>query len=232
MHHALSLSIICGRGDVVTRFILLLSADANAMQLCKQGLDPEPQKFTRPPLIWRLLIWLVIPALCACVPLVVNYYQPRSAGDVQSIWGGCSLAPGLVLTLHLPAHVNVDVHPVAKSTGIESALTIAFDVPAGTVIRLAEPTVMLGEGPSTPAVTLKVDRIHKPRTLVNGQADYLEPGEAMPGPARYGIAFDLPQRNSRELIVKPPPLIIDGQRVDVEAVEFVLKKHPHLACLT
>ncbi len=38
MHHALSLSIIRGRGDVVTRFILLLSADAYAMQLCKQGL--------------------------------------------------------------------------------------------------------------------------------------------------------------------------------------------------
>jgi hypothetical protein len=38
MHHALSLSIIRGRGDVATRFILLLSADAYAMQLCKQGL--------------------------------------------------------------------------------------------------------------------------------------------------------------------------------------------------
>jgi hypothetical protein len=38
MHHALSLSIIRGRGDVVTRFILLLSADAHAMQFCKQGL--------------------------------------------------------------------------------------------------------------------------------------------------------------------------------------------------
>jgi hypothetical protein len=38
MHHALSLSIIRCRGDVVTRFILLLSADAYAMQLCKQGL--------------------------------------------------------------------------------------------------------------------------------------------------------------------------------------------------
>jgi hypothetical protein len=33
-----SLSIIRGRGDVVTRFTLLLSADAYAMQLCKQGL--------------------------------------------------------------------------------------------------------------------------------------------------------------------------------------------------
>src|ERR1700730_17424473 len=38
MHHALSLSFIRGRGDVVTRLILLLSADAYAMQLCKQGL--------------------------------------------------------------------------------------------------------------------------------------------------------------------------------------------------
>src|SRR6478672_5215693 len=40
MHHALSLSIIRGRGDVVTRFMLLLSADAYAMQLCKQGPGP------------------------------------------------------------------------------------------------------------------------------------------------------------------------------------------------
>jgi hypothetical protein len=38
MHHALSLSIIRGRGDMVTRFILLLSADADAMQLRKPGL--------------------------------------------------------------------------------------------------------------------------------------------------------------------------------------------------
>ena len=37
MHHAFSLSIIRGRDDVVTRFILLLSADAYAMQLCKTG---------------------------------------------------------------------------------------------------------------------------------------------------------------------------------------------------
>src|ERR1700737_5143442 len=44
MHHALSLSIIRGRGDVVTRFILLLSADAYAMQLCKQGLGGDYDK--------------------------------------------------------------------------------------------------------------------------------------------------------------------------------------------
>ena len=33
-------AVVCirGRGDVVTRFILLRSADAYAMQLCKQGL--------------------------------------------------------------------------------------------------------------------------------------------------------------------------------------------------
>jgi len=35
--HGLSLSITRGRGDVMTRFILLLSADAYAMQLCKQA---------------------------------------------------------------------------------------------------------------------------------------------------------------------------------------------------
>ena len=42
--YALSLSIIRGRGDVVTRFILLLSADAYAMQLCKQGLGGDYDK--------------------------------------------------------------------------------------------------------------------------------------------------------------------------------------------
>src|SRR4030088_3004226 len=41
MHHALSLSIIRGRGDVVTRLILLLSAETYAMQLCKQGLRQQ-----------------------------------------------------------------------------------------------------------------------------------------------------------------------------------------------
>ena len=38
MNHALLLSLICGRGDVVTRSILRLSADAYEMQLCEQGL--------------------------------------------------------------------------------------------------------------------------------------------------------------------------------------------------
>jgi hypothetical protein len=47
MHHALSLSIIRGRRDVVTRFILLLSADAYAMQLCKQGLVRRGERQAR-----------------------------------------------------------------------------------------------------------------------------------------------------------------------------------------
>jgi hypothetical protein len=38
MHYALSLSIIRGRGDAVTRIKLLLSADAYAIATCKQGL--------------------------------------------------------------------------------------------------------------------------------------------------------------------------------------------------
>src|ERR1700730_18950814 len=38
MNHALLLSLICGRDDVVTRSILRLSADAYEMQLCEQGL--------------------------------------------------------------------------------------------------------------------------------------------------------------------------------------------------
>lgn len=39
MHY--QLSIIRGRGDVVTRSILLLSVEAYAMQLCKQGLERD-----------------------------------------------------------------------------------------------------------------------------------------------------------------------------------------------
>jgi hypothetical protein len=35
--HAPATIIIRGRGDVVTRFILLLSADASVMHVCKQG---------------------------------------------------------------------------------------------------------------------------------------------------------------------------------------------------
>ena len=46
-----SLSIIRGRGDVVTRFILLLSADAYAMQLCKQGLVRRISSNIKPALI-------------------------------------------------------------------------------------------------------------------------------------------------------------------------------------
>jgi hypothetical protein len=38
-------SIVHGRGDVETRFILLLSADACAIHLCKQGLVAGPRIF-------------------------------------------------------------------------------------------------------------------------------------------------------------------------------------------
>src|SRR6266849_7277404 len=58
MHHALSLSIIRGRCDVVTRFILLLSADAYAMQLCKQGLERDDFSSNRHP------------ALCFCLSMI------------------------------------------------------------------------------------------------------------------------------------------------------------------
>ena len=143
------------------------------------------------------------------------------------------MAPSLVSTLHLPAHVNVEVQPIAKSPGIEAVVVIVIDVPAGTAVRLAEPTVTLRETPSEPPVTLQVDKIRKPRTVVDHQVvDYIGPADAMPGRARYGIEFDLPQPNPRELEVKPPALMIDGQRVEAEPVQFVLKRRSHLVCLT
>src|ERR1700682_4279675 len=65
MHHALSLSIIPGRGDVVTRFILLLSADAYAMQLCKQGLT----------LLWQILSGTGFPNHFFCDSWVVGCWR-------------------------------------------------------------------------------------------------------------------------------------------------------------
>jgi hypothetical protein len=47
MDNALPLSIMRGRGDVVMRFIVLLSADAGAMQRCKNtpaSFDSEVRK--------------------------------------------------------------------------------------------------------------------------------------------------------------------------------------------
>ena len=54
MHHALSLSIIRGRGDVVTRLILPLSPGAYAMQLCKQGLVIFANSIGG---VWTLTCW-------------------------------------------------------------------------------------------------------------------------------------------------------------------------------
>jgi hypothetical protein len=178
----------------------------------------------------RQLTWLALVALCGCVPVAASFYQPLGPGDIKSVSGGCSMAPRFQMTQHLPAHVDVEVSAVAKTPGIGHALiTMSIRVPAGTTVRLTEPTITLREGPSAPAIRIKIDRIRKPRTIINGQvSDYLEPGDVLSGPAGYGIDVELPRENPAELIITAPSLDIDGQHVEVEPVEFVLKSRLHV----
>jgi len=178
----------------------------------------------------RQSIWLALVALGGCVPVVANLYQPLGAGDIKLLRAGCSMAPRVQVTQHLPAHVDIEVIALAKTPGIAHAvITMNILVPAGTAVRLTEPTITLREGSSAPAISLRIDRIRKPRTIVNGEvSDYLEPGDLLSGPAGYGIEVELPHENPAELIITPPSLEIDGQRVDVGPTEFVLKVRPHL----
>jgi hypothetical protein len=178
----------------------------------------------------RQSIWLTLVALCGCVPVAASFYEPHGAGDIKSVSGGCSMAPRFQVTQHLPGHVDVEVSAIAITPGIAHAsIAISIRVPGGTAVRLTEPTITVREGPSAPAIRLKIDRIHKPRTIVNGQvSDYLEPGDPLSGPAGYGIEVQLPHENPADLIITLPPLDIDGQHVDVGPSEFVLKSRTHL----
>jgi hypothetical protein len=180
--------------------------------------------------ILRQSIWLVLVALGGCVAVVANYYQPQDTGDVEQVWGACSMAPRLQITRHLAAGVDVVVSPLAKSDGIEhAALSVSLQVPDGTTVRLTSSAITVREGAGAPAITLMVDRIRKPRTIVKGQvSDYLGPGDALTGPAGYGIGVDLPHNNPAHLIITPPPLDINGQHVDIEPMEFTLKTRPHV----
>jgi hypothetical protein len=179
----------------------------------------------------RQIIWLALVPLCGCVPLVANLYQPLGPGDIEPQHGGaCSMAPSFQITQHLPSHVDIEVTALAKTPGVAHALiTMSIRVPAGTTVRLTEPEITVREGPSAPAVRIKIDRIHKPRTIVNGQvSDYLEPGDLLIGPKGYGIDVELPHDNPAQIIVTLPPLDIDSQHVEVEPMEFVLKSRLHL----
>jgi hypothetical protein len=143
------------------------------------------------------------------------------------------MTPGRVFTLHLPAHVELRVRAIAKTPGIESAaVTMGFDVPAGTAVTLVEPTVTVKEGPSAPPLALKIEKIGRSRTIVNGQVSYsARPDEPLSGPGGYGIDVDLPHQNPTDLTVIPPPLIINGQRVEVEPIQFILKTRLHVTAV-
>jgi hypothetical protein len=179
----------------------------------------------------RQSTWLALVALCGCVPVAASFYEPHGAGDIKSsVSGGCSMAPRFQVMQHLPGHVDVEVSAIAITPGIAHAsIAISIRVPGGTAVRLTEPTITVREGPSAPAIRLKIGRIHKPRTIVNGQvSDYLEPGDPLSGPAGYGIEVELSHENPADLIITLPPLDIDGRHVDVGPSEFVLKSRTHL----
>jgi hypothetical protein len=146
------------------------------------------------------------------------------------------------LTLHLADNVDVTIHPVSQSAGHSRAVVvIGIAVPPGRRVELADPVVTLREGPSAPAVALRVERIVKPRTVNEGPDLYsMRPDAVMRGLEQprgsndaaatgYGIEIELPRQNPPQLSVTAPPLLIDGHRVDVQTVDFILKTSPHLA---
>ena len=145
-------------------------------------------------------------------------------------------------TQHLADNVDVTIHPVSQSAGHPRAVVvIGIAVPPGRRVKLADPVVILREGPSAPAVVVGIERISKPRTVDEGPELYSMPPDAVmrgleqprgsndAGVTGYGIEIELPRQNPPHLSVTAPPLLIDGQRVDVQTVDFILKTRPHLA---
>ena len=148
------------------------------------------------------------------------------------------------LTLHLADNVDVTIHAVSQSAGhARAVVVIGIAVPPGRSVKLADPVVILREGPSAPAVAVSVERIAKPRTVDEGPELYSmrpdavmrgleQPGNSNEPPITgYGIEIELPRQNPPQLSVTAPPLLIDGQRVDIQSVDFILKTRPHLAGL-
>jgi len=175
-------------------------------------------------------IWLALIVLCGCVPVVARFYQPVGSGDIKSISGGCSMAPLLQVAQHLAASVDLEVSAIARTSGSTRAtITVSLRLPGNATVRLTEPTITLQEGPSAPAIKLKVDSIHRPRTTVNGQTSKdFAPNELLNGPGGYGISMDLPHDNPAELIITLPPLEINGERIQVTPMRFVLRRRPRV----
>lgn len=178
----------------------------------------------------RQVICLVLIVLCGCVPVVSRFYQPVGTGDIRLVSGGCSMSPLLQITQHLAANLDVEVSAIAKTSGTPRAsITMSIRVPDSTTVRLTEPTITLQEAPSGPAIKLRIDSIHRPRTTTTGPTSKdFAPNDLLYGPAAYGISMDLPQDNPAELIITLPPLDIKGQHIQVAPMKFVLKTRPHM----
>ncbi len=182
----------------------------------------------------RQLLWLALVALCGCVPVVASYYQPVGPGEIKPYNAACSMTILVRMIQHLPAKVDVEVNALAKTPGIaHPSIAISIDVPSGTTVRFTESTIKVQAGSSAPAILLTMGRIRKPRMVANrGVSDYLEPGDPLGGPYGYGISVQLPaemdKQNPAELIVTLPALDINGQRVEVAPMRFILKRRAHV----
>jgi hypothetical protein len=180
---------------------------------------------------WRLAP-LVLLGLTACIPVMSAFYEPQTTGDVRK-QGPCSMNIVRTLFLHLESNVDVRITAISKAPGHERALvSIGITVPAGVAVKLVEPVVTLQEGTSQPPTSVGVGRLRKPRSVVDGRIeDYMDPGKTMTGTAGYGIEVELPHSNPPELLVTVPPLSINGHRVNVEPIRFILKTRPHVTGL-
>jgi len=182
--------------------------------------------------ICERLALLALLGVSACVPVLSTFYDPQNGGDVR-VQGACSMNLTRTVLLHLESNVDVDIDAISRGPGHERAVVvIGFTVPAGTSVKLLDLVATLREGVSAPPVAMKIDRIRKPRTVVDGSvSNYLDAAETMVGPAGYGIEVALPRQNPPELSVTVPPLSINGQRVDLKPVNFILRTRPHLVGL-
>ncbi len=182
----------------------------------------------------RKMIWLALVTLCGCVPVIASWYQPVGPGEVKIYNPGCSMTVLGRVIQHLPAHVDVEVNALARTPGIaHPSIAVSIEVPSGTTVRLADSRLTVRAGPLAPAIPIEIDRVQRPRTIVNRQvSDALEPGDLLGGPAGYGISVRMPdewaEKAPAELIITVPALDINGQRVKVEPMTFVLKKRPHV----
>jgi hypothetical protein len=191
---------------------------------------------TRGPLAAILILIL---SLTACVPVVSYEYDVKGQGD-KSESGGCSPTTEVMLTTHLtPATAAVFWGSVERLHHGHRIVSISFTFSNNESVSLTKPEVRITSKAYAMPRMLPIATIRRSTVLSSPSCDppavsvYQQPNELMhrmPG-TLYGdpvtdsvfvIDVAVPD-NPSEFTVQIAPVLIDGKRVEVTAVQFLRK---------